>query len=505
MSKFKSKRKKQVWAGLSRALDRSIYLEQKDAQTYPIELPILPVNVRPTSIAMDSASSMMGDYFALSSYALNMGFIGYPRLAELSQISEYRSVAETTANEMVREWIELKSNADGDKSEKIKVIMDELERHKVREHIRKAIELEHLFGRAQIYINVNDAQGATRKGKLVLKPETVAKGSLKGFKVIEPIWTSPNSYNANDPARDDFFLPNSWFVLGQETHASRLLTLVMRPVPDMLKPAYNFGGMSMSQLMMPYVERFHRTSEAVSELIHSFSLSGIATDMSNILQAGSVDDIVARAKLYNKVRDNRGLMMIDKGTEEFFQFNTPLSGMDALQAQAQEQQAAPSHTPLVKLLGITPTGLNANSEGEIAVYYDHIRGLQQAHLREPLDVIIQIIQLDKFGEIDPDITFDFVQLKQLDGADLANVRKTAADTAQIYVQMGSIDAEEVRQSLATDPNSGYEGLDLTKEIEVPDNPEELDNEETNIPDRQGHNAQADNGERGSTDKVSEAT
>lgn len=257
--------------------------------------------------------------------------------------------------------------------------------------------------------------------------------------------------------------------MGREIHHSRLFTLISRPVPDLLKSAYNFGGVSMSQLMMPYVDRWLRTVDSVSDLLHSFSLSGIKTDMSTILSGGCDEEVnmTLRAEVYNRFRDNRGLMMLDKDNEEFFQFNTPLSGLDALLAQSQEQLAMPSHTPLVKLLGVTPSGLNASSEGEIDVYYDYIKALQENILRDPLDKVLKLVQLHLFGEVDDSITFSFVPLAQMDESQLATIRKSDSDRDVAYIQAGVISAEEVRGRLAGEPDSGYNGIDVEDVPEMP--------------------------------------
>ena len=167
-----------------------------------------------------------------------------------------------------------------------------------------------------------------------------------------------------------------------------------------------------------------------------------------------------RAEVYNRLRDNRGLMMLDKDSEEFFQFNTPLSGLDALLAQAQEHMAAPSHTPLVKLLGVTPSGLNASSEGEIAVYYDYIKSLQENILRDPLDKLLKLVQYHLFGEVDDNITFDFAPLAQMDESELSAIRKSDSDRDVAYIQAGVISAEEARARLASDPDTGYNGIDV---------------------------------------------
>jgi len=457
-----SKKKKHTDKAMRRALQR---LPEKQPASYSLDFPALPDGVKPNGLAMDN--SPLGNFGADCFFGT--GFIGYPRLAELAQISEYRSVSETTANEMTRQWIEIKSVGEEDNSETIKQIEECYERLNVRGVFRKAIETDGLFGRGQILMQIKDHDGKLAN-PLLLTEKTITKGSLKALVNIEPMWTTPAPYNAIDPTLPDFYKPKAWYVMAQEIHASRLFTLISRPVPDMLKPAYNFGGVSMTQLMMPYVERWLRTVDSVSDLLHSFSLSGIKTDMSAILSGSDDGDtnIMLRAELYNRLRDNRGLMLLSKDEEEFFQFNTPLSGLDALLAQSQEQMAAPSHTPLVKLLGITPSGLNASTEGEIAVYYDHIRAMQENLLRDPLDKLLKLVQLHLFGKVNDNITFDFVPLQQMSKTELSTIRKSDTDRDVAYIQAGVVSAEEVRGRLASEPDSGYNGIDVEDVPEMPD-------------------------------------
>lgn len=454
----KKKRAKALNANAANRLLQELPIQP--AQTYGLAAPELPSGVMPkNAIAMDSSGSLGG--FG-SDYFYSTGFVGYPILAELAQISEYRSVVETTANEMTRQWIEIKSIGENDNSDKIKQIQEFYERLNVRAVFRKAIEADGFFGRGQIMVQIKGHDGAKLANPLLLTNKTIGKGCLSALVPIEPMWTAPAVCNTTDPTATDFYKPKTWYVMGQEIHHSRLFSLVSRPVPDLLKAAYNFGGVSMTQLMKPYVDRWLRTVDSVSDLLHSFSLSGIKTDMSNILSGGcdTGTDMTLRAEVYNRLRDNRGLMMLDKDSEEFFQFNTPLSGLDALLAQAQEHMAAPSHTPLVKLLGVTPSGLNASSEGEIAVYYDYIKSLQENVLRDPLYKLLKLVQLHLFGEVDDYITFDFLPLKQMDESELSAIRKSDSDRDVAYIQAGVISAEEVRARLASDSDTGYNGIDV---------------------------------------------
>ena len=129
----------------------------------------------------------------------------------------------------------------------------------------------------------------------ILDPRTIKNNSLKRIVNVEPIWTTPVAYNSIDPVAPDFYNPNKWWMLGKEIHASRLLTVITRPLPDMLKPAFNFSGMSMSQLTEAYVDNWLRTRQSVADLISNFSIISLATSMDQVLQGTGDAEIDGQA------------------------------------------------------------------------------------------------------------------------------------------------------------------------------------------------------------------
>ena len=419
-------------------------------------MPELPPSVAPAEhlMAMDGFCQEMQGYVGLMPQFFS-GFLGYQELSYMAQSSEYRAVAETNAEEMTRKWGKVK----GATPEKALQIEAELERLGVRDLFRKHIENDHLYGGSQIFIRIKGHEDKAQL-PLLLTNKTVKKGDLEGFSVIEPIWTTPLEYNSVDPTALDFYKPTKWYVMGKPVHSDRLLTLIMRPVPDMYKPAYNFRGVSMSQLMKPFVQRFQRTVDSIAKSVTNYSLTGIKVDMSNLLQGdeGGRNQLLARMKIFTDCRNNDGLMITDvSSNEEFFQFNTPLSTLDALQSQAHEMLATPAKIPLVKLLGLTPSGLNANSDGEIRVYYDHVSAMQEAHLMPQINVILKLVQLNLFGEIDDDIFFKFDSLYQLNETEQAAANLAKAQEAQIWMDTGVVSNDEMREILNEDDDSAYTG------------------------------------------------
>lgn len=428
--------------------------------------PTMLPGVAPEDVIIAMDNNMAGTYSYLNQSQCGFTtFVGYPTLAELTQLPEYRMLSEKSAQATIRKWIELKSTSDKDNSERIKKIDAVMIKLKVRELFGEVAINDGFFGRCQLFVDLGLQDGPDLKIPMVMDG-AVVKGKLRKFKLLEAMYTYPNQYSASNPMRDDYYNPRSWFVMGQEVHSSRLLTFVGRPVPDMLKPSYNFGGLSMSQLAMPYVNNWLRTRNSVGNLISNFSTTGIATNMDGVLAGGEGEDMIQRGELFTAMRDNRGLMMLDKESEEMFQFNVPLTTVDKLQAQSQEQLAAVSNTPISVLLGITPAGLNASSDGEIRIFYDHVADVQRRLFGDNLTRVIQIIQLSEFGDIDPDISYDFIPLWSQTDTELAANRKADAECGRMLIDGGVITPEEMRQKLSKDPDSGYTGLDMAV---LPDN------------------------------------
>lgn len=385
-------------------------------------------------------------------------FMGYALLSDLAQIPEFRRPSEILANEMTRKWIKLISTGDDDKTDKIKQIDDCLKHIGAQESFRRAFELDDFMGCGHIYIDLG-TDGPELTKPLVIAAK-VKKGSLKGIRVVEPIWTYPNNYNSTDPLRDDFYRPETWFVLGKEIHRTRLMTFVSRPVPDMLKPAYLFGGISLTQLMKPYVDNWLRTRQSVSDITHNFSTPVFQTDMSQMMAPGGSQALQLRMALYNATRDNQGAFIADKDKEDFKNVSAPLGSLDKLQAQAQEQMAAIAGIPLVKLFGMTPSGLNASSDGEVRCFYDTIESTQERIGTPNMRYLLDIVQMHLFGAIDPEIGFLWEPLWSLDEEKLANVRKVNAETDCAYVDHGILGVDEVRQTIASEEGSRYASIDV---------------------------------------------
>ncbi|WP_215762204.1 DUF1073 domain-containing protein [Acetobacter sp. P1H12_c] len=451
-----------------------------------------PKGVRGDSgqIALDSALTefTQANYSIVSSFiADGLNFKGYADLSAMMLRAEFRKPVETLAKECTREWIRFRSvdtedDEDDTVADKICAVEAEFKRLRVREVVRRHIIHGLGFGLGHIWIDVN---GAPLTSEAQMKPLTVnkngiKKGSLRRIENVEPMWTNPNNYNADNPLRPDYFKPTTWWVQGVEVHASRLLTVVPFEVPDILKPAFNFGGLSLTQQLEAYVHNFLRTRQSVSDMVSNYATKILKTDMTGNMQADGcmsygdidADSVTGRVAAMNAWQSNNGTFVLDKESEEFDIKAAPLAGLSDMQAQSQEFMAGIPGIPLVKLFGIQPQGLNASSEGEIRVFYDEIAAFQEANVAQTTRTIFEVVQLNLWGEIDPDLDFEFVHLWQLSEKEAAEVEKIKTDTDAVNVQAGIMAPAECRQRNASDAHSIYRNVSISGPPPEPPDPEE---------------------------------
>lgn len=439
-----------------------------------------------------TASPIMRDYFEDG-----LAFLGYPQLAQMAQRAEFRKPCEVIAREATREWVEIRSDKQGgdetdneQAADRIKEIEREFERLNVRRIVRTNVLHGLLYGLGHVWIGIKGAPITTegQSKPLVIGENGMRKGSLERIANIEPIWTTPNSYNANNPLAKNFYKPDNWWVLGTMVDSSRLLTTIPYPVSQILAPAFNFGGQSLTQLLRAYVHNYLATRNSTATIVRNFSKLVLKTDMTGNMQTdvgpgmdaqpmpyGDVDmaSVQGRAAYMQDVSEGQGTIVVDKEREDASIIATPLSGLDSLQAQAMEAMASIPGIPLVKLFGIQPQGLNASSDGEIRVFYDEISAFQEAHIRPTLQTIFEAIQIHLWGKIDEDISFRFVPLWQMDEKQLAEIEKIKADLGAVNITAGVTSPEEERERLSTDERSIYRGVNLTGPPPEPPEPEQM--------------------------------
>ncbi|HGH5415679.1 TPA: phage portal protein [Citrobacter freundii] len=414
---------------------------------------VIPEDKKESALAMDSTP-----YDVLNSMSIGneySGFRGYPVLATMSQQVEYANMHTVMADEMTRNWIEVKSTEEGDSD--IDLMEAALQKYDVKRLIHEAVRQDSMFGVAHIYIDVGVNQDSDELEKpLFLDPRKIGKGSLKGFRVVDPTWIYPAMYNTRWPLADDFYKPQAWFVMGQTVNESRFIDIISRPVPDILKPSYNFGGLSLTQLMEDYVVDWRDAKKNVIKILRTLRMRALQTDMDARLQEPGQFD--KRIKLFTQYQDNFGIWAIDK-EEGLLHQQTSLSELSNLLSNYQDQMCIPARITNLKLLGNAPAGLNASGDSELETWHETISGMQERDIRRALENIFKIIQLSEFGEIKKNIFFEFKPLDELSEKEKAEINEIKVRTVCLPADSQLVNTEEGRDALKSIEGAGFESLD----------------------------------------------
>lgn len=417
----------------------------------------------------DSALRVAGIYDMMrnGAYVGTPTFMGYMALAQLSQDGVIKAGVELRADEMTRRWIEFQYQGEGG-DELIEGIEAEMTRLHVDKVCRDAAQMCGFYGGCLVYIDMGDLTDEDLRLPLGGDSDTFKLNSIKGLKIIEPFYIAPGRYSCYNPIDKDYFAPQSWLINGREVHASRFLYFAEDKPPTVLLPSYNFFGIPLAQSVIDSVIGFEESSKSAARMLNKYACTVFKTDMNEVLSGGTGNEIQKRINYFAQYRDNDGVMTIDKEAEDIVLSSHSLAGVTDIVRQQMEIVAAMFGEPAVKLWGISPNGFNATGDSDMRSHYDHINAVQERILRDPLAYLVKLLQLNKFGDVDDNLTFEFVPLSDEDERLQAEVQKIKVDSMSQLFDRGIISGEEARHVLATDPESGFDDIDEDSVPEPPD-------------------------------------
>lgn len=424
---------------------------------------------------MDAAGTSFGQGF--QNYAVSMlqagmqlsqngggGFLGYPYLATLLLRSEYQRVCQKWAEQCVRKGIILsrQDDQDDEKEDRINFVYKELKRLNWQKAAHEVIFGDRAFGGYHTLLVVTK-KGDDTEDLDSLKDGITSKFYKKDYRIkclrnVEPFWVYPDTQsNFNDPAAADFYEPQVWQVNGRIFHKSALLTLIGMPVPDIYKPAFFYRGFAITQLIAPYVDRYLNNVQAAADLLKSFSVLVLKTNMAETLNDAGYLALKERVEMLTQFRDNRNINVLNS-TEALELLSTPLTGIPEFVSQSLEQVATAAGLTIMAFTSQQPGGLNATGEGETRTMYETIDSYREYAVRPWLSDIIKTIELLEYGN--SVIDFEFENLHEPTRKEELEIQEIKARIDDSYVGNGIISESEVRDRIRSDDDSIYAGIPL---------------------------------------------
>lgn len=370
-----------------------------------------------------------------------------------------RRIIDIYADEMVRAGFEVENIGDDDALEAV------LEGLKIETKLADALRWSNLFGGSLMVLIVND--GGTLEDPL----NENAVQSVEEIRVYDrhevfrqTRYTDPNDKRFGKTEIWNIAPANgmSYFV-----HASRCVELDGVSVTSRTREMNDGWGDSRLQSAYEQLVRMnmsHIWSNALLERSQQ-AVHGIP-ELTNILRSPGGEAMVrSRIDLVDMARGVNNTVVID-ALESYDLKSTPISGVDALVDRLGLALCAVSGMPETLLFGRAPGGLSNSNKNDLENWYSKIKQEQETKLKPVIDFIVGLV-LRGLGQYNEDYKIEFEPLWVPSEKDKADTDYLIAKTDEIYVNMGAVDASELRKMMG---DRGYEieELSLMPEIELPE-------------------------------------
>lgn len=321
--------------------------------------------------------------------------------------------------------------------------------------LRAALSKSLIYGGALLYYDFGDSDISKEIFYNFRTFSTETGLKLRGFRAIEPWNIAPYEVDTANPLNYDYMKPLRWYVTGGAVlHSSRADNVVFFDSPDLLKPLFNFLGVSMCQFMKDYVKNADTIRQSLSDIFLRFRSIILKTQ----LVKNNEQQALIRTKAFAKTNNNLGVLLITEN-EEVSNLITPISGLDRIQAQAFESMVISSRLPATKLLGISPSGFNSTGEFELSNYYDEISGYQNNIIYPIILKAINTVAWSLGYDLRLDYTFN--QLRRPSEMEEANIRNLNADFALKSVEGGLLTQEQGFEWLKNDEVNKINNFELS--------------------------------------------
>ena len=411
-------------------------------------------------------------------------FLGWQILAMMNQNWLIANACSIPADDAVRPgWKNVIKSVSGEDMDSAEFTDATLKKYHLAEKCRQHAKNSRVFG-VSYALPVIDGIDYSKPFNL----DGILPGTFRGISVIDPIWMTPqwSAGALNNPASPSFYEPTYYQTNGAgRIHASHVIKLVHEEVPDLLKPSYYFGGLSLTQEIYERVYAAERTANEAPLLALTKRLLVVPTNLKTL--AGKPKLAWDLIKMLVFGRDNQGIYFTEEGEKSaVHQIDTSLSDLDAVIMSQYQLVAAISRIPAHKLLKTDPKGLNNNGEYTIKDYNQELQSLQEKALRPLIERVNAIVMRADFPQMKgvKEIVTEFNPIDMPTELEKAQVESQQAQAASTLVTAGILSPEEVRTALRAEKGGKYAGIDpelpaeeVPADLDLPDDengPEEPD-------------------------------
>ena len=278
--------------------------------------------------------------------------------------------------------------------------------------------------------------------------DMIMPGSYKGLLVLDR-WSgvTPEDKLVSDISDPEFGMPEYYTVssdaltVGIRVHHSRIIRFMGRPLPYLEQLAETYWGASELEHVIDELKKRDNVSWNIAMLTFMANLRVMKMDgMSQILGTGNEQ---AQMQLYNTIQgmnammNNNSLQVLgENDSYETHQYT--FGGIGETYDRFMMDVAGAAETPVTKLFGRSPAGMNATGESDMQNYYDTIEEKQEADLRPVYDKILPIMFISTLGGIPDDWDYEFNPIRRPRDDEMADLASKNTDSVTKAFQAGMV-------------------------------------------------------------------
>lgn len=349
-----------------------------------------------------------------------------------------RNIIDTIPADITREWREIKCNAADD-------IRIEEDRVGVVTAFRDALRWARLYGGAGI-VMITD-QPLDRP----LNVERIRKGSLKRLVVLDRFYLAGNGVQiVDDVLNENFMLPSSYFLANAHDctiDPSHVIRLSGEPLPPRMRFMNQGWGDSSLRIAMQPIKELLSAIGGVGESLQEFNVDVVTRDgLFTDLATDQNEAIRKRFEQFRLMKSIIHLAVLD-GSEHLDRKSLTYAGIDTLLEKQMQMISGATHTPMTKLFGMSPGGLNATGDSDLRNYNDHLRSLQNESLNPALAKFDEVLVRSAIGSFPDDFNYEWKPLTTPDPARDAQVLQTKAQSYVTLIESGVITVSQAQRNL----------------------------------------------------------
>ncbi|MEY0452428.1 phage portal protein [Proteus terrae] len=417
-------------------------------------------------VAMDSIDSYVPSFKGeqvygvpesqASWYASQM-FIGNNMCAVIAKHWLVDKACNMPARDAIRQGYDIDCDNDDDRAISKKLRKRD-KKYRITHQLKELVHFGRVYG-GRLALFVVETSNPKEWYENPFNIDGVTKGMYKGIKQIDPQWVTADLTDANvqDPASMDFYEPTYYVIGGRKYHKSHFIKFVPFPVPNVLKPLYNYFGVSVPERIYERVYASERTANEAPQLAMTKRLLTIG-----MADVEGMDELTIRQNIleFIEMRDNYGVQTVGK-EDVVQQFDTSLADLDATIMTQYQLVASASNVPATKLLGTTPKGFNSTGEYEEANYREELESIQSNDLEELLQRHYDMLMRSD-GLPVTEISITWAPLDSPTAVESADIELKEAQTDVALASTGAIDGLDIRKKLASNKASSYYGIEVNE-------------------------------------------